>query len=95
MVCISDVANAVVSAGYIPKKQHYFARTYGEMCRSALSYHEDEVQETKSKQTQLKKVFALQSGAMRPTNDEEKAVRTSTCLLYLNIRNMHLECSLL
>ena len=63
--------------GYIPKRQHYFANTYGEVCRNALTQHETERQDSKQKQAQLKHVFALQSGNVRPTTDEDKSVSAS------------------
>lgn len=33
--------------GYIPKNQHYFAKRYGEICRSAICHHEIDQQKNK------------------------------------------------
>nr|XP_002125298.1 protein FAM166B-like [Ciona intestinalis] len=63
--------------GYIPKKQHYFANTYGEVCRSALSHHESEQGDIKNKQTELKKVLAMQTGSTRPNTEHDKSLLTS------------------
>uniref|UniRef100_H2YCH3 Ciliary microtubule inner protein 2B n=1 Tax=Ciona savignyi TaxID=51511 RepID=H2YCH3_CIOSA len=60
--------------GYIPKRQHYFSNTYGEVCRSALSHHESEQDEIKEKQIQLKRVLSLQTGSSSPTTQYEKSL---------------------
>jgi len=60
--------------GYIPKNQHYFAKRYGEVCRSSLAQHEIEQQEEKRKQKELQKLFALQTGARSPITAYDKSI---------------------
>lgn len=63
--------------GYIPKREHYFARTYGDLCKSAIDMHETEQGRFAQKQASLKKTMALQTGKIRPTTNEEKRSLTA------------------
>ena len=36
-----------LNSGFIPKNQHYFAKRYGEVCRSAIYHHEIDQQKNK------------------------------------------------
>lgn len=66
--------------GYIPKKQHYFANSYAEVCRSALAHHEYEQREHKAKREEAKKLRALQSGTVRPVTESDKSILMSRYL---------------
>lgn len=59
--------------GYIPKRQHYFAKRYADVCRSAISHHEIEQHKRVDKQMQLKSIFAMQNGELQPLTSSEKA----------------------
>lgn len=60
--------------GYIPKNQHYFAKRYGEICRSSLAQHEVEQQENKKKQKEIQQIFQLQTGEKLPLTAYDKSV---------------------
>ncbi|XP_039273108.1 ciliary microtubule inner protein 2B-like [Styela clava] len=58
--------------GYIPKSQHYFAKSYAEVCRSALAHHEYEQRQIKDKQKEMRKVLGMNSGKVRLNTERDK-----------------------
>ena len=47
MLLYSNFFLPFLISGYIPKNQHYFAKRYGEVCRSAIYHHEIDQQKNK------------------------------------------------
>jgi len=60
--------------GYIPKRQHYFAKRYADVCSSAIAHHEIEHQEQTTKQQQLKRIVAMQNGDIQPVTATENSI---------------------